>query len=61
MTGDLLIEHVLKCLIYGDKGRDGKIVLRLLSVTFLKHWRPLSHFPCARPFPHLDTAVVESH
>ena len=25
MTGDLLTEHVLKCLIYGDKGRDETI------------------------------------
>ena len=58
VTGDLLTEHVLKCLIYGDKGRDGTIVLRLLSVTFFKHWRPLSHFPRTRPFPQLDTAVV---
>ena len=34
MTGDLLTEDVLKCLIYGDKGRDGTIFLRLLSITF---------------------------
>ena len=61
VTGDLLTELVLKCLLYGDKGRGGTIVLRLLSVTFFKHWRPLSHFRHARPFPQLDTAVVESH
>ena len=54
-TGDLLTEHVLKCFIYGDKGRDGTIVLRLLSVTFFKHWRPLSHFPRARPFPQQES------
>ena len=61
MTGDLLTEHVLKCVIYGDKGRGGTIVLCPLSVTFFKHWRPLSHFPRTKPFRQLNTAVVESH
>ena len=61
MTGDLLTEHVLKCVIYGDKGRGGTIVLCQLSVTFFNHWHPLSHFPRTKPFPQLDTAVVESH
>ena len=47
--------------LFTVKGRDGTIVLHLLSVTFFKHWRPLSHFPRTRPFPQLHTAVVEIH
>ena len=34
VTGDLLTGHVLKCLIYSDKGRDGRIVLPAVCHLF---------------------------